>query len=453
MALTLKESDFSNTFARNESAVNAPSFNNNMKTWKIQKRFQILYVFFFLLITGALFYYLIDNVLLSKNKKINEIMNTSPYVIIGFNIETSHDRIIKTIKEHRLKNYIKESLKFFKTGLTQKSYLGTTSDSVPLNDVANVMYYGEAQIGDNKQKFAFIFDTGSANLWVPSAQCSTIGCKTKNLYDSTKSKTYEKDGTKVEMNYVSGTVSGFFSKDIVTIGNLSFPYKFIEVTDTNGFEPTYTLGQFDGIVGLGWKDLSIGSVDPVVVELKNQNKIEQAVFSFYLPYDDKHKGYLTIGGVEDRFYDGQLTFEKLNHDLYWQVDLDLHFGNLTVEKANAIVDSGTSSITAPTEFLNKFFEGLDVVKIPFLPLYITTCNNPKLPTLEFRSAANVYTLEPEYYLQQIFDFGISLCMVTIIPVDLNKNTFILGDPFMRKYFTVFDYDNHVVGFAVAKKKL
>ncbi|KOB89029.1 HAP protein [Plasmodium falciparum Dd2] len=38
----------------------------------------------------------------------------------------------------------------------------------------------------------------------------------------------------------------------------------------------------------------------------------------------------------------------------------------------------------------------------------------------------------------------------IVPIDLEKNTFVLGDPFMRKYFTVYDYDNHTVGFALAK---
>nr|2ANL_A Chain A, plasmepsin IV [Plasmodium malariae]2ANL_B Chain B, plasmepsin IV [Plasmodium malariae] len=324
------------------------------------------------------------------------------------------------------------------------------NDVIELDDVANLMFYGEGEVGDNHQKFMLIFDTGSANLWVPSKKCNSIGCSTKHLYDSSKSKSYEKDGTKVEITYGSGTVRGFFSKDLVTLGYLSLPYKFIEVTDTDDLEPLYTAAEFDGILGLGWKDLSIGSIDPIVVELKNQNKIDQALFTFYLPVHDKHSGYLTIGGIEEKFYEGELTYEKLNHDLFWQVDLDVNFGKTSMEKANVIVDSGTSTITAPTSFINKFFKDLNVIKVPFLPFYITTCNNKDMPTLEFKSANNTYTLEPEYYMEPLLDIDDTLCMLYILPVDIDKNTFILGDPFMRKYFTVFDYDKESIGFAVAK---
>ncbi|SPJ12478.1 histo-aspartic protease [Plasmodium sp. DRC-Itaito] len=449
MNLTIKEEDFTNTFMKNEESFNTFRITK-VKTWNIKRVFQILYVTFFLVLTGAFSYYIFQNVLFAKNRKINHIIKTSKYSTVGFNIENSYDRLMKTIKEHKLKNYVKESIKLFNKGITKKNYLGSEFDNVELKDLANVLSFGEAKLGDNGQKFNFLFHTASSNIWVPSIKCTSESCESKNHYDSSKSKTYEKDDTAVKLTSKAGTISGIFSKDLVTIGKLSVPYKFIEMTEIVGFEPFYSESDVDGVFGLGWKDLSIGSIEPYVVELKTQNKIEQAVYTIYLPPEDKNKGYLTIGGIEERFFDGPLTYEKLNHDLMWQVDLDVHYGNVSSKKANVILDSATSAITVPTDFFNQFVESASVFKVPFLSLYVTTCGNSKLPTLEYRSSNKVYTLEPKHYLEPLENIFSALCMLNIVPIDLEKNTFVLGDPFMRKYFTVYDYDNHTVGFALAK---
>ncbi|SOV82390.1 histo-aspartic protease [Plasmodium sp. gorilla clade G3] len=449
MNLTIKEEDFTNTFMKNEESFYTYRVTK-VKRWNVKRVFHILYVIVFIFLAGAFSYYIFENVLYEKNRKINHIIKTSKYSTVGFNIENSYDRLMKTIKEHELKNYIKESIKLFNKGIPKKNYLGSEFDNIELKDLANVLSFGEAKLGDNDQKFNFLFHTASSNIWVPSIKCTSESCENKNHYDSSKSKTYEKDDTAVKLTSKAGTISGIFSKDLVTIGKLSVPYKFIEMTDISGFEPFYSESDFDGVFGLGWKDLSIGSIDPYVVELKTQNKIDQAVYSIYLPPQDKNKGYLTIGGIDERFFDGPLTYEKLNSDLMWQADFDVHYGNVSSKKANVILDSSISVITVPTDFFNQFVEFASVFKVPFLSLYVTTCTNSKLPTLEYRSPNKVYTLEPKEYLEPLENIVSALCMLNIVPVDLEKNTFVLGDPFMRKYFTVYDYDNHTVGFALAK---
>merc|ERR1719300_108065 len=135
------------------------------------------------------------------------------------------------------------------------SMYGSTADE-PLNDFKDTQYYGEASLGTPEQTFKILFDTGSSNLWVPSKGGSGALFHTK--FDSSKSSTYRSNGTKFAIQYGSGSLKGFLSSDMFTVGDLKDRVTFGEATDEPGI--TFKEAKFDGLCGLGFQTISVDGV-------------------------------------------------------------------------------------------------------------------------------------------------------------------------------------------------
>ena len=120
-------------------------------------------------------------------------------------------------------------------------------ESEPIKDYANAQYFGTVSIGTPPQSFQVIFDTGSSNLWVPKVGCKHCGLPfigKKSKYDHDKSSSYAEDGKDFEIMYGSGSVSGFFSQDSVTLADdIIVEYRYIcsTTTDVNQNDPSFFL--------------------------------------------------------------------------------------------------------------------------------------------------------------------------------------------------------------------
>ena len=84
---------------------------------------------------------------------------------------------------------------------------------VELKDFMNAQYYGEIALGTPPQTFTVVFDTGSSNLWVPSAHCKgfNIACLLHRRYTASQSSTYTEEGHPFAIKYGSGSMSGYTS--------------------------------------------------------------------------------------------------------------------------------------------------------------------------------------------------------------------------------------------------
>jgi hypothetical protein len=322
--------------------------------------------------------------------------------------------------------------------------------SIVINDYENSQYYGEISLGSPAQKFQVIFDTGSSDLWVASSKCDS-SCGRHAKYDATKSSTYTANGTIFHIEYGSGPVSGFQSIDNLNMGGLVVKdYEFAEVTDASGLGAAFMLGKFDGILGMGFPILSVNKLPPAFFSLLDQGLIETAQFAFYL--GNNAPGELTLGGSDPAHYSGELVWEPLKAATYWEINMQQFTvagkSYVTGGAASAIVDSGTSLLTGPSEVVADIAKQIGA-KMIIEGEYMLKCDYDNLPNFDITIGGNVYSLSPVDYL--IPDGG--LCLLGMMGMDIPPPTgplWILGDILMRKYYTVFDTENKRVGFALAK---
>lgn len=240
-------------------------------------------------------------------------------------------------------------------GGTRGQGVGSGGDEVALVNYLDAQYYGVIEIGTPKQEFTVVFDTGSSNLWVPSAKCYlSLACFFHHRYKARKSSTYKQDGTPFAIQYGTGSMEGFLSIDDVTLGDLTVKAQvFAEATKEPGV--TFLAAEMDGILGLGFKEISVNDVNPVWYNMLYQKLVQEPVFSFWLNRDVEGEkgGELVLGGVDPHHFKGNHTYTPVTRLGYWQFDmgdvlLDGQSTGFCAGGCAAIADSGTSLLAGPT---------------------------------------------------------------------------------------------------------
>ncbi|PIA28383.1 hypothetical protein AQUCO_07000011v1 [Aquilegia coerulea] len=244
------------------------------------------------------------------------------------------------------------------------------TDIVALKNYLDAQYYGEIGIGTPPQKFTVVFDTGSSNLWVPSTKCHlSVACYFHPKYKSSQSSTYKKNGKSAEIHYGTGAIAGYFSEDNVKVGDIVVKQQeFIEATKEPGV--IFVAAKFDGILGLGFQEISVGKAVPVWYNMLKQGLIKEPVFSFWLNRDtqDEEGGEIVFGGSDPEHYKGEHTYVPITHIGYWQFDMGdvLIDGKTTgfcAGSCAAIADSGTSLLAGPTSIITEINQAIGAAGI------------------------------------------------------------------------------------------
>ncbi|KAL4739663.1 aspartic peptidase domain-containing protein [Aspergillus similis] len=327
------------------------------------------------------------------------------------------------------------------------------SHDVLVDNFMNAQYFSEIQLGTPPQTFKVVLDTGSSNLWVPSSECGSIACYLHQKFDSSASSTYKKNGSEFAIKYGSGSLSGFVSKDNLQIGDLKVKGQdFAEATSEPGL--AFAFGRFDGILGLGFDTISVNKIVPPFYNMIHQGLLDEPVFAFYLgdANKDGDSSVATFGGIDKDHYEGELIKIPLRRKAYWEVDLDaIALGDEVAELENTgvILDTGTSLIALPSNLAEMINTEIGATK-GFTGQYSIDCaKRDSLPDLTFTLTGHNFTIGPYDYTLEVQGSCISAFMGMDFPEPVGPLA-ILGDAFLRKWYSVYDLGNGAVGLAKAK---
>jgi len=295
-------------------------------------------------------------------------------------------------------------------------------------------------------------DTGSSNLWIPSVQCLIqidAGCVGKQEYNHDASSTFVPDACQsLFIPYGTGFVLGYLSNDTVNVGPIS-------VKNQEFGEAIYMADFFedvpiDGILGLAFQDIAVDSVTPVFDNMMKQNLLAANFFSFSLSNTEgDESSVLMLGGISQQYYTGSFTYAAVLFPSYWLVAMEgVYVNGNEVHKCDlsaclTVIDTGTSIIIGPPYDIDPLISAIGTVN--------ADCSNiNSLPNIAFSLGGTQLELTPQIYvIKEQFSNGTTECALGIESSWAIAPLWILGDPFLRAYYTVFARENNRVGFAKA----
>lgn len=250
--------------------------------------------------------------------------------------------------------------------------------------------------------------------------------------------------------------------------------------------PIFIALKFDGLFGLGFPEIAANEADSPIDNMKRQKLINKRVFSFQMNRDDG--GVLIIGGVDESLFIPPLRYIPILDGGFWRIAVDSIFESsntidISPYGCNVILDTGTSLIAAPRKVVDDLHEHILKAKYSERTKnFVFDCSRiPIMPNITFTIHGQPYVLTPPDYVLKVSAQTLSLApfrrkwitrLLSIIQVGIEPHaicssgftvsenehgnsihasfTFILGDPFLRRYFTVYNVDERMVGLARSK---
>lgn len=359
-------------------------------------------------------------------------------------------------------------------------------------------YYGEVQLGNPRQTFTVVYDTGSGHLILPSSTCRSETCAKHRRFNRSASSTAvdiehtgrpipltAKTRDQVAITFGTGKVVGEFIEDKACLGpDDSFCVDLRVVMANEMTDEPFGLFDFDGVLGLGLKALTLSPEFSFFGQMALQHPEMQPRFGVYLAHNETGgESMITFGGYEPSKTTSELRWEPIiSEELgYWQVQIssvwigDVELSDCSKGDCKAIVDTGTSLMGVPKIAAAPMHKQL-TRPVPEETLLAAAedqtkidCRSVHAPTIRF-NMANGLTLEldaADYSRPSPFNMTVPsnqsdpdaeptkklFCRALLLPVDmkalLGPKVFIWGEPVLRKYYTVYDWGEKKIGFANA----
>ncbi|XP_029170181.1 lysosomal aspartic protease-like [Nylanderia fulva] len=364
--------------------------------------------------------------------------------------------VIIDAKLHRISLHKVDSIRHTLNKRDTANPMIKASTTVPLWKYADFRYYGNITIGTPPQEFKIVFDTSSGNFWIPSRKCNVynILCGTHPYYDSNKSSTYIKNGTEININTGKRIIRGFVSTDVVNIAGLNVKNQsFIEATHVPDLAVLQT--HYDGILGMSYASRANGGVRSVFDNMIHQNLMSKPIFSIYLNRNlsDHFGGDLILGGTDPDLYEGELTYVPVTEKRYWQFAIkEITVRNYTfcAGGCQAMVTTGSPFVLGPRANISIINDLIGTYVFGRAnSLLCDKRNSTSMPVISFSIGNKVFNLTSDDYVQQISAFNKTICYSGFQEHNSKKNVWVLGNVFLGRYYSVYDFEKDRVGFAPA----
>lgn len=320
----------------------------------------------------------------------------------------------------------------------------------------------------------------------------------------------------VNIGFGTGKVKGEFVRDILCLGppqergvdGSTADAHCVEMQGVMAIEmstlPFKNFG-FDGILGMGLSSLALSPEFSFFEILAKSGRISTHHFGVFLTEgEDGEESEIAIGGHNPSRLISPVSWTNvvMPEMGYWQVEiLALRVGGVTLDmcqepgSCRGVVDTGTSHLGIPAPHDRTVTDMLTMPAGDMLD-----CRLADLPTLEIELPGMNITLYPETYMRRLplredvnvdSQKGVTMpeqnelmqsesattttttpipdavasdapgsvprfCRPRLMPVNmpapLGPNLFILGEPVLHRYYTIFDWKGPRIGMGVANTK-
>jgi len=327
-------------------------------------------------------------------------------------------------------------------------------------------YYGNISVGTPPQDLRVAFDTGSSSLLVPGEDCTSEACQRPHRrYYANQSSTAEQiawsdkpleplsnnpeDRDTTVETFAMGDATGVYARDIVCLApKVCATLDLVETLEESDIP--FKNAPWDGIFGLS--PTSNSPKEFVAFEqLFLQKAVGQSLFAVYLGPGAADAAEITFGRWKASKVIEPPHWVPLSDPDYWQFAIqDIVLGNISMKLCNgscqAVVDTGSSLLMGP--------QVIGDVLTSKIRAYLSDCSRVSLaalPTLGFKVGEVLFEIQPEDYM----DVDTETCLFAWTTVkDIGKGqVLVLGMPFLRRYYTVFDFNpsGARLGFARAQR--
>ncbi|KAG8945217.1 hypothetical protein FRC04_001123 [Tulasnella sp. 424] len=263
----------------------------------------------------------------------------------------------------------------------------------------------------------------------------------------------------LQYSYEDGSsATGKVATEKVTVAGLTvFKQGFGAVTKETG---NFLDSPSAGLLGLGFPANAESGATPFFINLAQSGSLASNVFSFYMARNGGSGSELCIGCVDSAKYAGSIQYYDLDssatngEQYYWNIPSDgfSYNGGSSTGSFSAVIDSGTTLIYIPTTAAKALYAKIPGAKTAPSSVgtgfYTYPCNSNLSPiTLSFNG--NKYAVNPADFNLGPVSSGSSTCVAGIVGEDVGDGMAIIGDEFMKNWYSVFDYGNQAVGFAKA----